>query len=105
MIDRYFPCQRVRERIRSCGCGELLDEFAERLHRRGYASATIRGGVWAVEHFATWLNGQKLKLHDATKDHVRSPRVPLPAAGAGGDVSGPAGDQSLGEDASRSASR
>ncbi|MBM4092464.1 MAG: integrase [Planctomycetes bacterium] len=72
MIDRYFPCQRVRERIRSCGCGELLDEFAERLHRRGYASATIRGGVWAVEHFATWLNGQKLKLHDATKDHVRS---------------------------------
>lgn len=72
MIDQYFPCCRVRRRLRLRGFDELFSEYAEWLHERGYAAKTIRNYVWGVEHFAAWLSRKKLRLRDVDRQLVRS---------------------------------
>ena len=72
MIDRYFPCDRVRRRLRLRGFGELFSDFALWLHDRGYAAETIRERVWGLEHFVAWLNRNKILLRDVDRQLVRS---------------------------------
>lgn len=87
MIEQYFPCDRVRQRLQLRGYGELFSEFAQRLHERGYAFHTIRGYVWGVEHFVAWLNRKKLGLSDVDRqlvssfigNHLPNCRCPKPA--------------------------
>lgn len=72
MIDQYFPCARVCERIQRNASRNVLVELVAHLAERGYRRATIRGYVWAVEHFTAWLESQNRSLETVDKNLVRS---------------------------------
>lgn len=89
MIEKYFPCDVVRRRLRERGFGDLFEELVERLDQRGYSAGAIRNYVWGVEHFVAWLNREKLGLSDVNRPlirkfldrHLPNCKCPRPAPG------------------------
>jgi integrase/recombinase XerD len=72
MIERYFPCPRVQQRVWRNACHAMIEEYIAHLAARGYSPITIRGYVWAVEHFTAWLGSRKLTLQAVDKSVIRS---------------------------------
>jgi site-specific recombinase XerD len=50
----------------------MIEDFITHLAARGYSPITIRGYVWAVEHFTAWLGSQKYTLSTVDKSLIRA---------------------------------
>lgn len=72
MSDSLFRRAYYWDRLRANPLGELIEEFVARLRELGYSWLTVRGYVQALEHFTTWLTGERLCLDDVDKKLVRS---------------------------------
>lgn len=70
MLEHFFRCPRVRQRLQTHPFADFLSQFAMHLHSRGYAPTTIRDSVRVVEHFASWLHSQGLTLAAVNRDVV-----------------------------------
>jgi integrase/recombinase XerD len=64
MLCEYFEApERIRE-IRTGPSGALIEAFAERLSRDGYAEISARHHIRAAEHLVHWADRQGLSDHD-----------------------------------------
>lgn len=72
MLERLFDRPDVLQRWRANPLGEVLEEYATALHAQGYLRSTLRSHVWALEHFGSWLQSQRLSLPDVNKERVHS---------------------------------
>jgi site-specific recombinase XerD len=72
MSDSLFRRAYYWDRLRANPLGEFIEEFVARLRELGYSWLTVRGYVQALEHFTTWLTGERLCLDDIDKELVRS---------------------------------
>lgn len=72
MIDQVFTCPLVRARLREGTFGDVLDEYVGQLQARGYARATIRISLGAVEHFGSWLRRRRLAVSAVSRERVHS---------------------------------
>jgi integrase/recombinase XerD len=54
MFEKFFDSPARIKALRNCSSGPLLEGFAEKLHRHGYAEITARKHIRAAEHFMYW---------------------------------------------------
>ena len=87
MLERLFDRPDVLRRLRAQPSGELLEAYATYLQARGHARSTMRGYVWAIGHFNSWLHRRRRPLQAANaelvqaflRDHLPACRCPSPA--------------------------
>jgi integrase/recombinase XerD len=88
MLEDFFGCPRVRQRLQTHPCAAFLSQYAMHLNSLGCALRTIKEHVRAVEHFTSWLQAQGLSLAAVNSDiirtflgkHLPTCRCPAPAS-------------------------
>ena len=64
MLSEYYEAPERIHAIRTGRSGALIEAFAERLYRDGYAEITARRHIRAAEHLAHWARRRGLSDHD-----------------------------------------
>ena len=63
-VTEFFTFPRTRRRMYAGPLGPYVDEFTERLQRRGYSKRSIRNKIRVVANFSRWLVIHDLGAHD-----------------------------------------
>jgi site-specific recombinase XerD len=64
MLSKLFLERSTVERMRANFVGRHLDPFAGGLVQSGYALATVRVYLGAVQHFGWWLDSRRVRIDD-----------------------------------------
>jgi integrase/recombinase XerD len=62
MFTKFFESSFRIQELRNRPDGRLIEEFAQELHRVGYALITTRRHLRAVEHLVHWTSQQGIRI-------------------------------------------